>query len=181
MSAPLLFIVPGAPVGKQRARSGQGRHYTPERTAAYEGLVQSCGRAAFGSDDVPFPVGPVSVEIHAFIHRPARIPAWCTSQVWSTGRPVLAVGRVDGDNVRKAVLDGLGHKRRSGWRAWGDDNQVATGGTTVWYAGVGAEPCVVVRVERASLLACVPPVWTEDVIAAAAVRAPLPEPARALL
>lgn len=58
MTARLTLEIPGAPVPKQRARSGQGRHYTPDRTVNAENAIAWEARAA----RVTFPAG-VDVEL----------------------------------------------------------------------------------------------------------------------
>src|SRR5690554_4997499 len=76
------FIVPGKPVGKQRARVVKGRAYTPDETRAYESWVALCARCA----DVEIATGKVAIQIIAYM-------------------PDLR--RRDLDNVIKSIMDGL--------------------------------------------------------------------------
>lgn len=59
----VVFFVDGYPVPKQRARSGRnGRHYTPERTRAWEQRVRLRARAASRGRWSEY-AGPVKLEI----------------------------------------------------------------------------------------------------------------------
>lgn len=82
MSSRLEFLVPGAPVPKQRPRLFHNRVITPRKTAAYEGLVARCAELA-GAKPVKGPV-----VLRCCFYLPDR--------------------RVrDLDNLVKSVLDGL--------------------------------------------------------------------------
>lgn len=92
--------------GKARARAGNGRHYTPAKTVAFERAVGLCARAAMSGSDAttgqPF-TGPVEMEIEA-IYRPAGS--------WSKRRRAAAMGaphtqKPDADNIVKSVADAL--------------------------------------------------------------------------
>lgn len=77
------FTVPGNPIPKARARSGNGRHYTPDRTRAYEDKVRLSAR------HLPCLSGPVKV--HCTFYRQDAQPC-------------------DIDNLVKSILDGInGH------------------------------------------------------------------------
>lgn len=55
------FVVPGTPVGKERARKGKnGTFYTPTRTREYENLVAWEARMAHVGDTFP---GPVKLDL----------------------------------------------------------------------------------------------------------------------
>lgn len=111
----IRFTVPGLPQGKGRARFGNGRTYTPAKTVAYEGLIALAGQQAMAGRELL--TAPVYIQVHAFFPIPAswskkRRVAAATRLTWHTGKP-------DGDNVLKAVGDGLNGI------VWKDDSQVA--------------------------------------------------------
>lgn len=112
-----VLTIPGKPFAKKRARSGYskalGRAVTfndPDNTR-FEDVVRQHGVSAF-----PTPLnGPVRITITA-IFEPAAS--------WSQKRRAAAMGqwhvqKPDGDNVGKAIKDGLNRI------AWTDDCQVA--------------------------------------------------------
>lgn len=74
------FTVSGNPIPKARARSANGRHYTPERTRAYETRVR------FAARRLPCLDGPVRVR--CMFYRADAVPC-------------------DLDNLLKSVLDGI--------------------------------------------------------------------------
>lgn len=111
--------VPGQPQGKGRARFAKRgafmQAYTPEKTVAYEGLIALAGEKAMDGRDTL--EGPVDLQIAAVFQIPKgwsqrRRMAALLSPDWHTGKP-------DGDNVLKAVGDGLNGI------VWRDDSQVA--------------------------------------------------------
>jgi Holliday junction resolvase RusA-like endonuclease len=87
------FVVEGAPVPKARARVVKGHAFTPERTRRFERAVGVLAKAA----GVPLLSCAVGVSIAAYV-------------------PDLR--RRDGDNLQKAIWDGLNGV------AWEDDSQV---------------------------------------------------------
>ncbi len=108
------FTIPGEPVGKGRPRFGNGRTYTPAKTANFENLV----RVAFSNaypDAVPAE-SPISLIVRAYFPIPKsfskkkRLLAAC-DDLAKTSRP-------DIDNIVKAVCDGLNEV------AWKDDAQI---------------------------------------------------------
>lgn len=116
--APVVFVVPGEPVGKGRPRIGKvGQHarmFAPQKTANYEGLVAMAAQEALAGR--PLIVGPVLMELHMFHPVPRS---------WSKKRQAMAlVGEVmptvkcDADNCLKAVCDALNGV------VWRDDTQV---------------------------------------------------------
>jgi Holliday junction resolvase RusA-like endonuclease len=124
MKDALIFVVPGLPQGKGRARFGNGRAYTPAKTVAYEGLVAMAGHQAMNGR--PLIEGPVYMLVNAFFPIPkswskAKREAALTGTVWHTGKP-------DGDNILKAVGDALNEV------AFKDDSQVAFAKITKRYA-----------------------------------------------
>lgn len=111
--------VPGQPQGKGRARfakiGGHMRAYTPEKTVAYESLIALAAVDAMkGCEQI---AGPVDLRIAAVFQMPKswsqkkRLAALLAPE-WHTGKP-------DGDNILKAVGDGLNGI------VWRDDAQVA--------------------------------------------------------
>ena len=122
----LSFTVPGLPQGKGRARFGNGRAYTPAKTVAYEGLIALAGQQAM--EDRPLVERPVYLIVDAFFPIPkswpkARKQKAETSLVWHVAKP-------DGDNILKAVGDGLNGI------VWKDDSQIAFAKITKQYAEV---------------------------------------------
>ena len=111
----LFFTVPGQPQGKGRARFGNGRTYTPAKTVAYEGLIALAAQEAMAGRDLI--ERPVYLTVTAFFDIPkswpkARRAKALGSVEWHTAKP-------DGDNVLKAVGDGLNGI------VWKDDSQIA--------------------------------------------------------
>lgn len=111
--------VPGQPQGKGRARFAKRgafmRAYTPEKTVAYEGLIALAGEKVMDGRDCLS--GPLDLKIAAVFQIPKswsqrRRAAALLSPDWHTGKP-------DGDNVLKAVGDGLNGI------VWRDDSQIA--------------------------------------------------------
>jgi Holliday junction resolvase RusA-like endonuclease len=115
----IRVFVPGQPVAKGRprvtTRGGRPATYTPAKTVAYEGLVAHA--AAQVMDGAPPLEGPLRLAVTARFQLPkaaskARRALAATGQDWHTARP-------DGDNVLKAVGDGLNAV------LWRDDSQIA--------------------------------------------------------
>ena len=112
----LAFTVPGTPIAKGRPRAGtvagRVRMFTPSKTVAYEGLIALAAEKAMDGA-APY-LGPVSITVTATFAIPA---SWSKKKqeaaLWHTGRP-------DGDNLLKAVGDGLNGV------VWKDDSQVAS-------------------------------------------------------
>jgi Holliday junction resolvase RusA-like endonuclease len=112
------FKVPGQPVAKGRprisTRGGFARAYTPQKTVAYEGLIAMAGQDAFeGSALIE---GPIYLVVTATFQIPAswskkRKAQLATGPAWHTSKP-------DGDNILKAVGDGLNGV------IWKDDSQI---------------------------------------------------------
>jgi len=114
---PSTIVVPGKPVGKQRARvvsNRRGTHsFTPMMTVQWEGLIKIlASQAGIQPTDMPTSVG---IEIERTVPRSwsRKKKAQALSYGWATGKP-------DIDNVIKAVLDALNGI------AWRDDSQVVT-------------------------------------------------------
>ena len=114
--------VPGQPVAKGRprlARRGRfTRAYTPEKTVKYERRVKLFCQGRAVPSDVP-----IRVEMRLIFKRPKRLMRRKDPEGL-----IPHISKPDGDNVEKAVLDGL-----SGV-AFHDDAQVFGGSWTKWYA-----------------------------------------------
>lgn len=107
--------VPGQPQGKGRVRFGNGRTYTPAKTVAYEGLIALAGQTVMQGHDLM--EGPVYLTVTATFDIPksrAKKIAMVMGGgiAWHTAKP-------DGDNIAKAVGDGLNGI------VWKDDSQLA--------------------------------------------------------
>jgi len=101
--AVISFTVPGEPQGKGRAKFGNGRTYTPEKTVAYEGLIALAGeRAMAGAEPM---LGPVSLSFTAVYSIPARLPKKRREAMLSGA--VVPTKKPDLDNIAKAIGDGL--------------------------------------------------------------------------
>lgn len=121
----VTFLVPGDPQGKGRARSTRsGRHYTPGKTVAYEGLIAHA--AAEVMQGRPLIDSACAVEIIALFGVPAS---------WSAKRKAQALAGVikparkpDFDNIAKAVGDGINGV------VWRDDSLAVDGSVSKRYA-----------------------------------------------
>lgn len=144
---PISFVIPGAPVGKERARAvvrgvkrtnnGKLRpsigHYTPGKTATWERMAGIVAKVAMRGK-APFE-GAVRLNLQIILPIPPSWPAWkrelaLRGEIYPTVKP-------DGDNVEKATKDALNRI------VWADDCQVI--GCDKWKA-YGASPCVNVTV-----------------------------------
>ena len=118
MKTHVSFSVPGAPVGKARARSGNGRHYTPKKARDYEGLVFACFKEAHANFET-IPAGtPIAISITVFYPIAKSDSKKVRAEKLSAKR--LPVIKPDIDNVVKAILDAL--QGESG--AYTNDSQV---------------------------------------------------------
>lgn len=114
----IVFIVPGQPQGKGRAKivkiGGFSRMATPDKTVAYEGLIAHAGQQAMAGR--PLIEGPVAVVVDMRCQVPA---SWSKKkQAQALIGEVRPVTKPDQDNVLKAIFDGLNGV------AWKDDVQV---------------------------------------------------------
>lgn len=98
----ISFTVYGVPVGKGRPRFTKSGHtYTPDKTAAYEQLVQLCWRTQCRKG---FARGvPIRAEIDAWFPVPASVSKKKKAAMEGTYHTV----RPDADNIAKAILDAL--------------------------------------------------------------------------
>lgn len=110
-----FLMIPGKPEGKQRARHGQGRTFTPRQTVLAEQEI----RRAWQEAGEPRIDGPVKVIVTLAVCRPAS--HYKTSGSLSAEglrRPVPDRQKPDVDNALKLVLDSLNT------RAWPDDVRI---------------------------------------------------------
>ena len=95
-------------------RGGFARAYTPEKTVAYEGLIALAAQDAMA--ERPLIEGPVYLHVTAVFPIP---PSWTKKRKASLSGSAWHTGKPDGDNIAKAVGDGLNGI------AFKDDSQVA--------------------------------------------------------
>lgn len=115
------LILPLTPKGKGRARSGQGRMYTPKTTRDYEAAIRAAAILAWKEEAAM--TGPLHMTVNAFMPLPAK----AKGRTHHTQKPDL-------DNIVKAVKDALNPQRKKVRGEW----------VTVWH-GVYADDCQVVR------------------------------------
>jgi Holliday junction resolvase RusA-like endonuclease len=123
------FEVPGPVRGKQRARAGNGRHFTPPATVNAEAWVRHCAVAA-GVRPI---VGPVRMDLTSVRPAPA---SWSKAKreaagEWDTRKP-------DRDNIEKLVADALNGI------AYADDAQIVAGEVEKRLSATGQEKLVVI-------------------------------------
>ena len=129
------FVVPLTPVAKGRPIAvRRGAHIgviTPTKTREWEATVAQYAAAAMPGTPLE---GPLAVDILAVMPRPQSMlgKKWPDGLFWAPKRP-------DGDNIRKAVLDGMQAR-------WRDDGQVVAGDTLKVYAERTGSARLVVRV-----------------------------------
>ncbi|HCE0302854.1 TPA: RusA family crossover junction endodeoxyribonuclease [Pseudomonas aeruginosa] len=115
---PVMFTVPGEPVGKGRPRIGRvgahARMFTPEKTANYEGLIAHAGHQAMLGRALL--EGPVMVELDIALSIPQSMSKKRKSLALAGG--LYPTKKPDMDNVIKAIYDGLNGV------VWKDDVQV---------------------------------------------------------
>lgn len=112
------FTIPGKPFAKQRPKAaviaGRARVYTPKQTVSFERQVAEIARPVF-----PAPLeGPVKLRVVAVFQIPK---SWTKKKKEDAARDggAFHTQRPDGDNILKAIKDGLNRI------AWVDDSQVA--------------------------------------------------------
>ena len=135
MSA-VTFSVPGEPQGKGRARFGNGRTYTPEKTVAYEGLIAWAAKQVMGARE-PM-TGPVKLSFRAVLSIP--ISATKKRRQAMLDGLILPTKTPDLDNILKAIGDGANKI------VFADDAQIVRLGETEKV--YGATPGLTVTVER---------------------------------
>lgn len=114
----VMFTIPGKPFAKQRPKAtmvaGRARVYTPKQTVSFERQVAEIARPVF-----PAPLeGPVKLRVVAVFQIPKSWTKKKKTEAAQNGG-AFHVQRPDGDNILKAIKDGLNRI------AWVDDSQVA--------------------------------------------------------
>lgn len=141
----ITFEVPGQPVPQPRprvsTRGGFARAYTPKGHAvhAYREAIELLARTN-GWRQGPAE-GPVAVEIDCYLERPA---SHLTKSVKVRPAAPAFPGRVDVDNLAKAVLDAI----TTAGTLWGDDDQVVELVVRKHYAQPAARGRTIVTVRR---------------------------------
>ncbi len=129
----IRFVIPGAAVGKGRARIAPGsmRPYTPKATVNYEAVVKLAAETAMAGRE-PLE-GPLALRVTVLKSVPV---SWAAKKRqasdWVTSKPDL-------DNVVKALKDGMNRI------VYGDDAQIASLFAVKRYAD---QDMVVIEVER---------------------------------
>lgn len=127
----LLFIVPGVPQGKGRARfvRATGRTYTPAKTVSYEAAIRACAQEAMILAGYKLFEGPVRLTVQAIFERPKSWPKKKLA-FWHTSKP-------DGSNIQKAAEDAMNGI------VFKDDSQIASASVIKSYSGDGSARLVV--------------------------------------
>ena len=101
------FIVPGEPQGKGRCRvgkiGGHARMFTPAKTVAYEGLISMAAQQAMGT--AALFAGACAIEVECIHSMPKSMSK--KDRVRALDGSLRPTKKPDGDNVLKAVCDGL--------------------------------------------------------------------------
>ena len=133
----VCFTVPGEPQGKGRARvgnvHGRARMFTPAKTVAYEGLIAMAAQQAMAGME-PFK-GACVIEVECICAVPKSMSK--KHRVEALAGRMRPTKKPDGDNVLKAVCDGINGV------VWVDDVQAVD--SRVWKR-YGETPGVFVRV-----------------------------------
>jgi Holliday junction resolvase RusA-like endonuclease len=135
----VAFTIPGEPQGKGRPRvgrvGGHARMFTPAKTAAYEGLVAMAAQQAMAGRAPTKAACQVVVEC---VHGMPKSMAKKHRADALEGR-LRPTKKPDGDNVLKAVCDGINGV------VWVDDVQAVDARVVKVY---GETPCVRVTVQE---------------------------------
>jgi Holliday junction resolvase RusA-like endonuclease len=135
----LVFTIPGAPFGKERARAARRGKYTvmftPQKTVSYAGLVAYTARQAMN--------GAALMDGAVFVQLDIRCPIPAS---WSKKKKAAALNweifptvKPDTDNIIKAIYDGLNGV------VWRDDVQAVDGAQQKRYSSM---PGVIVKIHR---------------------------------
>lgn len=133
----IAFTVPGEPQGKGRAKivkiGGFSRMATPAKTVAYEGLVAMAAQQAMrGAQPLAC---ACAIEVECIFAMPASMSK--KNRVEALAGRMRPTKKPDGDNVLKAVCDGINGV------VWKDDVQAVDSRVIKRY---GDTPAVHVRV-----------------------------------
>lgn len=139
MSESVTVVLSGDPQGKGRARAYRVgnfiKHYTPEKTRTYEGMIRTAAMDAMSGREII--ANPVEIELTAVFAVPAS---------WSQKKRAAAIGgslrpakKPDIDNVIKAWTDAMNGV------VFADDCQIVRGSFEKLY---GPAPMVSVTVRE---------------------------------
>lgn len=109
MTAPIVIMLSGRPVAKERPRAflikGTNKigHYTPKKTKSWEGMFRLVAMSAM--EGRPILEGPVQIVVKAIFAVPASWPAW-KKELALAGK-IAHTATPDGDNITKAAKDAL--------------------------------------------------------------------------
>lgn len=112
----ISITLAGAPLGKERVRlrRATGHLYTPERTLNYEARLAAAGQEAMAGR--PLLDGPLRLDVMAYVAIPvSKSKRWKADAQAGRVRPT---GKPDGDNMLKAIADGLN------LIVWTDDSRI---------------------------------------------------------
>jgi Holliday junction resolvase RusA-like endonuclease len=100
----IYFCVEGQPVGKGRPRFGNGRAYTPKKTADYEKRVaQQCQLMM-----EKWRLDPIGLPIKLHVHARFEIPkSWTKKKKEMAEKELIYPNRPDIDNIAKSIMDGM--------------------------------------------------------------------------
>ena len=103
----IAFTIPGEPQGKGRARvgkiGGHARMFTPAKTVAYEGLIAMAAQQAMaGASPMQ---GACTIEVECIFAMPKSMSK--RHRVEALAGRMRPTKKPDGDNVLKAVCDGI--------------------------------------------------------------------------
>lgn len=133
----MTFIIPGTPVAKGRPRMGRFGTYTPEKTVAYESLVQLAYMQRCENKRLE---GPLRAEVRLYFPIP-KSETKGNARKMSSGE-IRPAKRPDLDNCLKAIFDALNGI------AYDDDSQIVSVTCEKYY---GKEPRAVVGVEEMAI------------------------------
>lgn len=130
-----IFIVPGQPVAKARARATKsGFHFTPAKTVNYESFIKLCFHNAYGN--VALSDGEVAMLIEANFEIPKSFSKKKKELALSGSlRPKT---KPDWDNIGKIVSDALNKI------VYNDDSQVVDARVIKKYSDT---PCVKISIK----------------------------------
>lgn len=111
----IYFEVPGDPQGKARARMGNGRSYTPQKTVLYENLIKTCFLAKENKETY-FNKEPVEMYITACYSIPKSTTKKDRERI--KNKELFPTKKPDADNIAKVVCDALNGV------AYHDDTQI---------------------------------------------------------
>jgi Holliday junction resolvase RusA-like endonuclease len=114
----MIITIPGPCVPKGRARSGQGHHYTPDKTRSYETYVKQIVAAEMKRQGWKRITGPIEFTLRVYRHTPKAIQKKYDKE----GTLIWCITRPDLDNYEKCVQDALNGI------AYNDDSQVCKRG-----------------------------------------------------